>query len=51
MACQSNHFLSSNFLVKGRMLFLLIFNFYSIAAEFLFLNFFSLLTLFLLRFS
>lgn len=54
MACQRNDFLSSGSLVKGRILFLLIFNFYSIAAEFLFLNSFfpsdSFSSPFLLRF-
>lgn len=46
MTCQSNDFLSSGSLVKGRNLFLLIFNFYSIAAEFLLLNFFPFWLLF-----
>lgn len=40
MACQSNDFLSSYSSVKGKILFLLIFNFYSVASEFLFLNIF-----------
>lgn len=51
VACQSNDFLSSKFLVKARILFLLIFSFYSFAAKFLLLKLFSLLTLFLLYFS
>lgn len=59
MACQSNDFLSSYSSVKGKILFLLIFNFYSFPADFLFLNIFffpsdsfsSTLLLRFLRFS